>query len=240
MRRVDMRRAVSITLMAAFAAIYAVLSLIPAFKILGGTGFISAAAFISPVVGLILGPVLGAAAMTIGGVLSTMQNFAAAPLGFFSFIPGAVCAFSSGLIGKGRTWGAAAILGILIAIFLIYPPNEVQPIFPYYVWIHLVALFTLISPIRKQSVELARKPKMNEAITGMALIIFPSTMTEQLSGSIIFALILGPAVSSVWSEAGIPIMLAFPIERTIITVGASIIGVALLRSLKAAGMDIAK
>jgi hypothetical protein len=238
--RIKMRRAVSLTLMAAFAAIYAVLSLIPAFGILGGTGFISVAAFISPVVGLILGPVLGAASMTIGGVLATMLNFAAAPLGFFSFIPGAVCAFSSGLVERGRAWVAASILGILIVIFLIYPANNVQPIFPYYVWIHLVALFILVSPIRKQATELAKKPKVNEAVTGMVLTIFPSTMTEQLTGSIIFALILGPAVSSVWSQFGIPIMLAFPIERTIITVGSSIIGAALFRSLRAAGLDITK
>ena len=226
--------------MAAFAAVYALLGFIPAFKILGGTGFISASAFVSPVVGLLLGPVFGAASMTIGGVLGTMLNIGAAPLGFFSFIPGALCALSSGLIRKGRGWISALMLGVLVVAFLVYPPNNVQPIFPYYVWLHLVALFILLSPIRRQAAELGQRMKLDEAVTGIALIAFPSTMIEQMTGSLIWAFLLGPAVSSVWSEFGMPIMLAYPIERTIITVGASIIGAALLRSLRAAGVDVDK
>jgi len=233
-----MRRAVSLTLMAAFAAIYAVLSLIPAFKILGGSGFISVSRFVSPVVGLILGPIMGAASVAMGGVLGIMINPASATLGFFSFIPATVCAFSSGMIRMGKSWIAASILGALVVAFLAYPPNNIQPIFPYYVWIHLVALFILISPIRKQATELVRRSKVNEAFTGMALIIFPSTMAEQLTGSMIFALLAGPAISSIWMEIGMAVMMAFPIERALITVGASIIGAALLRSLRAAGMDV--
>lgn len=219
--------------MAAFAAIYAVLGLIPAFKILGGSGSIPASRLISPLVGIILGPILGATSVTIGGVVGTMMN-PMAGLGFYSFIPGACCAFSSGMIQRGKAWIAASILSGLVIIFLIDPLNNVQPIFPYYVWLHLVALLILVSPIRKQATELFQRTKVNEAITAMALIIFPSTMIEHLTGSIIYVSIFGPAV---WS-AGMLIMLVFPIERAIITVGSSIIGAALLRSLSAAGIKI--
>jgi len=230
-----MRRSLRITLMAAFAAIYAALSLIPAFKILGGNGSIPVSRFISPLVGIILGPILGVASVTIGGIIGTMMN-PMSGLGFYSFIPGALCAFSSGMIQRGKTWIAASILSGLVVIFLIDPLNNVQPVFPYFVWLHLVALLILVSPMRKQATELFQRTKANETITAMALIIFPSTMIEQLTGSIIFVTIYGPAV---WS-AGMLIMLAFPIERTIITVGGSIIGAALLKSLHAAGINITR
>ena len=233
-----MRRSVSLTLMAAFAAIYGVLNLVPAFKILGGSGFISASRFVSPVVGLILGPIMGAASVAMGGVLGIMVNPASATLGYFTFVPATACAFSSGMIRTGRSWIAASILGVLVVAFLAYPPNNVQPIFPFYVWIHLVAIFVLISPIRKQAVELARRQKVNEAFTGLALMIFPSTMIEQLTGSMIFALLAGPAISSIWMEIGMAVMMAFPIERALITVGASFIGAALIRSLRSADMDV--
>jgi len=181
---------------------------------------------------------MGTISVAMGGVLGIMLNPASATLGFFTFMPATVCAFSSGMIRKGKSWMAASILGALVVAFLAYPPNNVQPIYPYYVWIHLVAIFILISPIRKQATELIRRRKVNEAFTGMALMIFPSTMIEQLTGSMIFALLAGPAISSIWMEIGIAVMMAFPIERALITVGASIIGTTLLRSLRAADMDI--
>ncbi|MGQ9513641.1 MAG: hypothetical protein ACUVTL_01080 [Thermoproteota archaeon] len=232
------RRSVSLALMGTFAAMYAVLGFIPAFKILGGQGFISASAFISPVVGLILGPVMGATSMVIGGVISTMLNLGAAPLGFFSFIPGAVCAFCAGLIAKEKALVGALIISALVVLFLVYPDNNVQPIYPYYVWLHLVAIFLLISPIRKSAIELARKARIDEAITGMALIFFPSTMAEQMTGSLIWAFMLGQSVSAIWSKFGVSIMLAYPIERAIITLGSSFIGAASSRAMRSAGLEI--
>jgi hypothetical protein len=233
------RRSVSLALTGTFAAMYAVLGLIPAFKILGGQGFISASAFISPVVGLLLGPLLGATSMALGGILGTMLN-PAAPLGIFTFVPGAVCALCAGFIAKGKAWVGALILGILVLLFLLYPANNVQPIYPYYVWLHMIAIFFLISPIKRNATELARRARIDEAITGMALIFFPSTMAEQMTGSLIWAFLIGPAVSAIWAEFGIPIMLAYPIERTIITLGSSIIGAASSKAMRSAGFEISK
>ncbi|MBO3803316.1 MAG: hypothetical protein JTT11_05500 [Candidatus Brockarchaeota archaeon] len=226
-------------LMGTFASMYAVLGLIPAFKILGGQGFISASAFVSPVVGFLLGPALGASSMVIGGILGTMLN-PAAPLGMFSFVPGAVCALCSGFASRGKAWVGALILGILVAAFLAYPANNVQPIYPYYVWLHVVAAFVLASPLRRNSAELARKARIDEAITGMALMFFPSTMAEQMAGSLIWAFLLGPAVSSVWAEFGMAVMLAYPIERAIITLGSSVIGAASSRAMRSAGLEIGR
>ena len=230
--------ATDVSLSASFAGIYAILSVLPAFKILGGEGFINTSAFIEPVIGLVLGPYVGSLSVLIGRTIANTL-VPSSPLGPFSPVPGILAAFSSGMTSRGRWRISALLLSGLIIIFLAYPPNHIAPVFPYYVWLHAVAVTFLVLSSRLRSV----KPPFSNLraatlLVGLGLTFFPSTMTGQLAGTLVWEFLLGEGITGIWRTLGTTIMAVFPVERTLITIIACLLGGTLVKAL--GGLSILK
>ncbi len=228
--------AIQVSLTASFAGLYAVLSLLPAFKILGGDGFINSSAFVEPVIGVVLGPYVGSLSVLIGRSIAHIL-VPSSPLGPFSPIPGVVTAFSAGMVSRGKWYVSALLLFGLIATFLAYSPNHIAPVFPYYIWLHLIAGAVLVLSSR---VKLICPPfhgmRAERLLTGLVMTFFPSTMAGQLAGTLVWEFLIGEAVTGVWKAFGMTIMLAFPVERTLITIIACFLGATLIKALQGLGM----
>jgi hypothetical protein len=225
-----------VSLAATFAGIYAILNALPAFKILGGEGFINSSSFVEPIVGIILGPYIGGLSVLVGRVIANAFVPSSA-LGPFSPIPGVLTAFSSGMAVKGKWYVSAFVLYGLVVLFLAYPLNQVEPVFPYFIFLHAISGVLLILSSRISSLKLPFfKMKTSKLLFGLGLIFFPSTLIGQLSGTLVWEFLLAEGVTGVWKAFGMAIMLAFPVERALITVIACILGAALVKALKGLGI----
>jgi hypothetical protein len=235
-KRIFNLTATQISLSASFAGVYAVLSVLPAFKILGGQGFINSSAFIEPVIGIVLGPYVGSLSVFIGRTIANIL-VPSSPLGPFAPVPGVLTAFSSGMAGRGRWYVSGALLLGLIIIFLVYPLNQTAPVFPYYVWLHVVAILVLILSSRLKSVKPPFfKMKAKKLLVGLGLIFLPSTMAGQLGGTLVWEFLLGEGITGMWKTIGATLMLVFPVERTFITLVACLLGAALIKALEGLGL----
>jgi len=228
--------ATQVSLAASFAGLYAILSALPAFKILGGQGFINSSAFVEPIIGIVLGPYVGSLSVLIGRSIANLL-VPSSPLGPFSPVPGVLTAFSSGMVGRGKWYVSSILLYGLVILFLVYPLNQTAPVFPFYVWLHVVAGLILIVSSR---VSLVKSPffkmKAGKLLAMLGTVFFPSTMTGQLSGTLVWEFLLGDGITGVWKSIGATIMLVFPIERVLITVVACLVGAALIKALEGLGM----
>lgn len=228
--------ATQVSLSASFAGLYAILSVLPAFKILGGQGFINSSAFIEPIIGVVLGPYVGSLSVLIGRTIANIL-VPSSPLGPFSPVPGILTAFSSGMASRGRWYVSTALLLGLITVFLGYPLNQTAPIFPYYILLHVVAAGVLILSSRMKSVKPPFfKMKARKLLVVLSLVFFPSTMAGQLGGTLVWEFLLGEGVTGMWKTLGTTIMLVFPVERTVITLVACLLGAALIKALEGLGL----
>ena len=228
--------ATQVALSASFAGLYAILSVLPAFKILGGQGFINSSAFVEPVIGIVLGPYVGCLSVFIGRIIANMI-VPSSPLGPFSPVPGILTAFSSGMTGRGKWYVSDVLLLGLIVIFLTYPLNQIRPVFPYYVWLHAIAVLILVFSGRAKWL----KPpffrmKAGRLLVGLGLVFLPSTLTGQLSGTLVWEFLLEEGITGIWATLGSTIMLVFPIERILITIVACLLGAALIKALQGLGL----
>ena len=231
-RRIFNITATQVSLSASFAGLYAILSVLPAFKILGGQGFINSSAFIEPVVGIVLGPYVGSLSVFIGRSIADIL-VPSSPLGPFTPVPGVLTAFSSGMVSRGKWYVSGLLLFGLVGAFLAYPYNQIPPVFPYYVWLHTMAGIILILLSRVKSLHPPFfKMKAKRLLAGLFIVFFPSTMIGQLSGTLVWELLLGEGVTGIWRTFGMTIMLAYPVERILIALVACFIGAALMKALE--------
>lgn len=231
-------------LVAILAALHIILSVVPIFPIITpfGAGQISASAITVPLFGIILGPILGPIAALIGGVIGGFLNPGASAIFLgLGFIPGVVGAFIAGLLAKKRLYPysaylACVIYAALVLGFLFFPPNRPFASFLTFLWLHLILLCVmtvtvLISPIRRRILE-SETPGV-----WVFFIAFSGTMSDQITGSFFFQAISAPILFGGYLPAEIWILIAFiyPIERIIIAIATTIIGVVVIRALKEIG-----
>jgi hypothetical protein len=123
---------------------------------------------------------------------------------------------------------------ITLVLFIINPYTSLfvgsallSPPIPY-LWMHLVALIVLVSPLTKNLATRLTSRHYASLIRPVAVLAFTGTMIEHLTGGILYASIFGKAVLKFWPA----IFLVYPIERTILVIGATLIGATLLSLLQ--------
>ena len=221
----------SIAFIAIFAALYAVLGYVPLFYIFGAYGqFITAALVVAPVIGIILGPVGGAVTVTIGGLVG-MAISGNAPIGIFSFLPGVFDALCVGLAFRGKWYFSALFFSIFIVAFAALPSvGEAR----YFVWFHTIALFLLLSPATTLATRYIRTFDPQKLVLGVGIFAFIGVLVDQIVGTFFYQLAivqLEPAVLET-------VAFIYPVERILATIAAAIIGAAIIRGVKAAGLTI--
>jgi len=214
--------------------LYTVFSLWSLFPVIGAMGkVITIAAVVSPLMGIILGPSLGSVTVTLGGILGAYLA-QTGPFGPLSFIPGAAAAFCSGLLYEGERRASAVLYSVLLLAFAFYPSTGPAWLHPYFVWLQLAGLVLLISPLQSKAREFMRNQSNSlELSLGVGLISFTATLFSHIVGCMMFELLYLPT-SRDWQI----LTILYPIERTIITIMAVLIGAPLIRTLKAFGFEI--
>jgi hypothetical protein len=232
-----------LALVCSFASLYAVLSFLSLSPVIGAAGSsIKMATIMAPLVGLILGPYLGSLATSMGGFIgwSFTQT---GPFSFLSFVPGAASALCSGLLFMRKGLTSVVLYLVLFLALAFYPTIGPAWLFPYFLWFQLIGFVVLVSPLRLKATDsMHRHTKWSDLFFGLGVICFTATMFGQIVGSMMFEVMYWPVVYSeveywrvsVWQL----VTFVYPVERTLITLLATLIGVPLIQALRAYKFEI--
>lgn len=232
-------KAKDLALMCIFAALYAVLSFVSLFPVIGAVGkFITLGTVMAPLIGMILGPYIGAAAVSIGGFIWSLSQTGA--FGFLSFIPGASTAFGSGMLYNGKRMSSIASYVILFSAMAFFPTIGPVWLFPYYLWFQLIGLIVLVSPLTSAATNFTHENYHLARLSfGVGIISLISTLLGQMAGSLMFELTRWPTVYPLieyWRTAQWQFLtFVYPVERATITVIATFVGAPLIKAIRAFG-----
>src|SRR6266566_1626103 len=221
----DTRR---LTLTATLAAVYVIFRAIPISQLIGISGTITAAGMIAPVIGILLEPAYGIVAVFTGTIVASLFPWNPIKFAGLDFLPGALNVTLVSLAARGRRTEATLMLFIINPYTSIFVGNALRsPPIPY-LWMHLAALVVLVSPLTKNLSTKLTSHHYASLVRPVAVLVFTGTMIEHLTGGLLFATVVGKGALKFWPV----IFLAYPIERTILVIGATLIGAALLRLLR--------
>ena len=222
-----------LTLTATLAALYALGRIIPVSKLIGQSGTITAGGIIAPLIGIMLEPAYGIAAVLMGTIAGSFVPWNSLTL--YGFLPGAlnVVMVSFAVRGK-RSWSIVMFL-LTLGAFLVIPNTEVfvgrfySPPVPY-LWLHLVALAVLISPLSSKLATRLSSTNRAYVLLAVTALAFTGTMIEHVTGGVLYALVIGRGALFAWPI----IYLVYPIERAVLVAGAVLVctpTIILLRSV---------
>jgi hypothetical protein len=223
-----------LTLTATLAAVYVVFRAIPIDQLIGINGTITAAGMIATVIGILLEPAYGVVAVFTGTMVASLFPWNPIKFDGLDFLPGALNVTLVSLAVRGRRMEATLMFLVTIALFIINPFTSVfvggsllSPPIPY-LWMHLAALVVLISPLTKNISTRLTSHHYGSLVRAMVALAFIGTMIEHLTGGLLFATVVGKGALKFWPV----IFVVYPIERTILVIGATLIGVTLIRLLR--------
>ncbi|HEY6282320.1 MAG TPA: hypothetical protein VIW22_00160 [Nitrososphaerales archaeon] len=219
---------------AVFAVVYAILGLIPVSAYIGVGSFLTFREILSPLAGMLFGPLTGGFSMVIG----TFVDFAFGKpvvFDFLDFVPGAASAVMAGLVFTGRRKLA---LSFPLALILWYSLDPLSLNFvviggfsvPFY-WMHLLSVLVLGVAFLFETKGMLKR--LNPLFVGAT--VFASTMTGHIAGSILYEnvvsrindLITADKIAANWYA----IFFLYPPERVLFTVLGTIVAVPVLRAL---------
>jgi hypothetical protein len=196
-----------------FAALYAVLSLIPISVFIGAPSFLALNVIITPVIAMLLNPFEALLSSLFGGVIAFYVAPFQAMFGPYTILlPIAGSTFGSMAYHKGK-FGAFAAVSFLAATISAYLVKNFP--FPYFVAPHLTAiLVALIVSLKKMTPTSLKVP----------MYAFVSTMCEQGMMMIFAVYLLGLP----W-QAFVGIFPLMIYERILGTIGATLLSVSLMK-----------
>ena len=228
---------------AVFSALYGVIRLVPLGPMIGLSASFSVSDSLAPLYGIILGPFTGGVSVVLGTFLAIALGKTPVFLGL-DFLPALVNAVALGFLVK-RKWKPVVILNLaLLVIFLLSPYSLLLVEIPLgsgaftfpFVWLHVVALIVLISPLRSKATSWVETLKSTYIPWGIAILAFIGTMMQHLTGNLVFELTWGQPIGGltaggfhgIWTAA----FFAYPIERAVLVLITVLVGTPLVRILK--------
>jgi hypothetical protein len=229
--RIGTRRLATI---AVFAAIYAVMSLIPVSRLVGNVSFLTMAEVFSPLAGMVLGPFEGGLAVLVGTFAAIALG---KPVGFdgLDFIPGVVAAVTAGCAMRGSVKVAASLSVLMYAVYTLDPLSvafvSVGGVPVPYLWMHILSLaaFVSVSYLHRKGFGFASTAVMTAAT------VFLSTMNAHVAGAIMYENVLvrineamtPAAIAGIWHT----VFYVYPVERVFFTVIGSILAIGVFRAV---------
>jgi len=222
-------------LTACFAALYVVFSLWNLFPVIGTDGkWINAAVVMAPLFGMVLGPYLGALAITIGGIAEAIFQITG-PFGPLSFVPHAAAALCSGMLTIKRQKACVVTYAPFLFLFAFFPMIGPIWLWPAVLWFDLIGLVVLASPVQSKAMN-----AMNEAsssvrlVFGVATTCLTATLFGHVVGNILFEAVYLQVNSSVdfWRTTWQGLTFLYPVERGLITLAATLVGTPLVKTLR--------
>ena len=224
-------------LVCCFAPLYALFSFWPLAPIIGVVGkSITMAAVMAPLIGVLLGPYLGAVTAGLGGIVgaSLAQGGALNPI---SFLPGTAAAFCAGLLYNRKEKACILLYAVFLLALILYPPIGPIWLYPSFAWFQVAGLLILASPLRSKAIDFVRNQQSpTRLIFGIAVICFIATMFAHVVGCLVFEITGWPLVFpqlDFWQSTWRVLTFVYPVERIVITVLATLIGVPLMKTFQA-------
>jgi len=223
----------NLALVISFSALYAVSCVFPIFQIIGlPNKAITAAAVMAPVIGMILGPYLGAFSTIVGGAIGLLTGF----FSHISLVAGVAAALCAGFLYAGRRDVCALTYFSLLLLFGLCPFVGPVWLYPPLMWFQILGLIILISPVQAFALRSMKNAKSSgERIFGFFTTFLVSTLAGQIAGSFMFELTFWPlftadvkAMGAYWQI----LTFLYPIERVAIALASTFIGAALHKTLK--------
>ncbi len=238
------RNTKAIAATAIFAALYAVVKLIPLGPMIGLSGPFSVADCLVPIYGILLGPYVGGASVVLGTFLSFAFG---RPVNFLGldFLPAFVNVVAIGFLMR-KKWIPAIILNVvLLTIFIAnpltvwffnVPLGDFTLTVPFF-WLHIVALAVLISPLGYKAAGWIKTLKPTALAAGVAVFAFVGTMMQHLTGNILTEVISTQLTGFIQPETLTTLIwpasfVVYPWERLLLVILSVIIGVPLIKALK--------
>jgi hypothetical protein len=242
------------------SALYTVFRVIPTFPMFGipGASF-RAGDFFAPLYGIVLGPVLGPLSVVLGTVIGF--SLGAPPVFLFlDFLPAATCAAVVGLVTRRRRKTSTILNVATLAFFLLLPftaifirvGNYLVP----YIWLHLVGLALLVSPLSLWAAGLVgrgwtehptgKTRYIEKQFLGVLVLAFIGTLVQHLMGGVLTQLVVGLNFHSIpgkrgqfqtWQDFWTFIFWIYPIERSVIALVAAALAAPTLVALKVSGLS---
>ncbi len=233
-------RAVALTIV--LAALYATTKLIFLSAIIGvGGRFFTAADALAPLYGIFFGPYIGTMGVIVGTFIGISLTGQTLFLGL-DFFPATVNTITVALLMRKKRVQAAIIFTALLLAFSLNPDTSLLIPIPNssisipYIWMHLIALAVLVSPLPSKAAEAITRASGKTLPLYVAILSFIGTMTQHLMGNTLFETILGSLQGYV-PNGGWPLLWQttfwiYPVERILITIIASAVGSPLVRALR--------
>ena len=219
---------------AVFAVIYAILGLFPVSAYVGVSSFLTFREVVSPLAGMLFGPLTGGFSMIIGNFVDFAFNKPVV-FDYLDFVPDLASAVVAGLVFTGRRKIALALPLALLVWYSLDPISadviSVQgtPV-PFY-WMHALSIIVLGIALAFEA--RGRLSRLNPAF--VASTVFASTMAGHMAGNILYENIT-VRVNQLFSAQTLQanwgvIFYAYPAERILFTVLGTAIAVPVLRAV---------
>ncbi|MGB8779611.1 MAG: hypothetical protein WCD81_03060 [Candidatus Bathyarchaeia archaeon] len=214
-----------------FTALYAVFGFIKISPIIGLSGqAITAAAFIAPIIGILLGPYVGTLSAFLGGTI----GFFLGALSYPSFASGIAAAFCAGMVKSGKRIVSILAYLSLLLLFAFYPIVGPAWLFPLELWFQIAGLIVLVSPLQSAAARSLESGSNLKLLLGFFITCLTSTLAGQIAGSLIFEALIPNATNLLPTWQTLTVL--YPVERIVIALGAMSIGAPLSKVLKSTNL----
>lgn len=226
-----------IALTVCFAALYVVLSYLPLNQVIGLVGrAITAATIIAPVIGLLLGSYLGTLSTGLGGMIALFFSPYFSPP---SLVAGMTATLCAGFLRDRKRILCFIIYLSLMFLFGFYPAVGPARLYPQLMWFQTIGFLILISPLQSTATKYLNSDNNSKLLYAFLITSLTATLASQIAGSLVYELIYWPAIQpnvDYWRLFWPSLMFVYPVERIIVTLIASFIGVPLYRALNSANL----
>ena len=233
----------NIAFIAVFAPWYTIFTFWPLFPVIGASGsFITMAVIMAPLIGIILGPYLSVLSIALGGIIGLSLGQIGGPFGPLSFVPHAATTFCSGMLSRGKRMTCAVTYAFLLIIFALYPIVGPAWLYPYFIWMQIVGLVILVSPLQSKAAKQIHGHTKSTGLTfGVGIVSLTAALFGHIVGDIMFEAIYWPTLIpnvDEWRTTWQLLAWVYPLERVMIAIAAAFIGTALIKALKAYGLKL--
>jgi len=222
---------IKIASIAVFAALQALLAVLPFSITIGVSGQITLGIIGGSLIGILLGPVIGGLAVLIGSFVGVALNPAGALFGMLSPISPFLGAVGAGCVKIKRGYIAGAVILASLLTFYAHPYGREAFV---YTWLHIVAMIVAFSPLGWIAGSTFNSAKTAKPIFGIAMAAFVGVMTDHVAGSALAIWYISPALTpEIWFSA-IPV---YPVERILAIVLTTLITAPVYYTLREAGLS---
>lgn len=228
------RRTYAVASASIFAVVYAILGLFPMSPIIGVSGLLTFREVVSPLAGMLFGPVVGGFSMILG-------NFVDFAMGkpivfdFMDFIPDLVSAVVAGLAFTGHRKAAIGLPMLLLVWFTLDPLSpvlvSVGGVSIPFLWMHLISMGVLSGALLYES--RGKLTRLTPVFVGA--VTFASTMSGHVAGSIMYENVIfrldGVIPKDGYQALWTLVFYAYPLERVLYTLLGTITAYSVLQAL---------